>query len=65
MVEGYLRQSALAHLGLDGRARAARGDAGVALGIDRFGASAPGGENLERFGFTADNLIETVRALRG
>lgn len=31
MVERYLRQSALAHLGLDGRARASRGEAGVAM----------------------------------
>ncbi len=31
MVEAYLRQSALAHLGLDGRAEAGRGAAGVAL----------------------------------
>ncbi len=31
MVEAYLRQSALAHLGLDGRAQANRGTAGVAL----------------------------------
>ncbi len=31
MVEAYLRQSALAHLGLDGRVQASRGAAGVAL----------------------------------
>ncbi len=31
MVEAYLRQSALAHLGLDGRAQPSRGTAGVAL----------------------------------
>jgi sarcosine oxidase subunit gamma len=31
VVEGYLRQSALAHLGLDGRARDSRGEAGVAM----------------------------------
>ncbi len=31
MVEGYLRQSALAHLGLDGRAEESRGAAGVAM----------------------------------
>ncbi len=32
MVEAYLRQSALAHLGLEGRGEAARGEAGVAMG---------------------------------
>ena len=31
MVEAYLRQSALAHLGLEGRAAAGRGEAGVAM----------------------------------
>lgn len=29
---------------------------GVALGIDRFGASGPGNEVIEYFGFTADNV---------
>ena len=32
MVEAYLRQSALAHLGLEGRSEAVRGAAGVAMG---------------------------------
>ena len=36
---------------------------GVSIGIDRFGASAPGGENLERFGFTADNIAAAARDL--
>jgi sarcosine oxidase subunit gamma len=31
VVESYLRQSALAHLGLEGRGEAARGDAGLAM----------------------------------
>ena len=39
------------------------GDAGVAIGIDRFGASAPGETNMEKFGFTADNVARTVRRL--
>ena len=38
------------------------GDRGRALGIDRFGASAPGDTNLERFGFTAARVVELVRA---
>ena len=33
----------------------------VQIAIDRFGASAPGTEVLERFGFTADNVAEQVR----
>ena len=36
MVERYLRQSPLAHLGLDGRAQAARRDAGVAMSEQPF-----------------------------
>ena len=36
MVERYLRQSPLAHLGLDGRAQAARGEAGVAMSEQPF-----------------------------
>jgi transketolase len=48
-------------------------EAGISLGwakyaddhvaIDRFGASAPGTEVLERFGFTADNVAKAVREL--
>ncbi|XJS10881.1 transketolase [Aerococcaceae bacterium WGS1372] len=30
---------------------------GVMLGIDRFGASGPGAEVVESFGFTADNIV--------
>ena len=38
MVERYMRQSALAGQGLDGRRTAARGEAGVALDERRFPA---------------------------
>jgi len=37
------------------------GDRGLAIGIDRFGASAPGETNLEKFGFTAERVVEAVR----
>jgi transketolase len=39
------------------------GDAGVAIGIDHYGASAPGDTNMEKFGFTPDNVARTVRRL--
>lgn len=35
------------------------------IGIDRFGASAPGAEVLRRFGFTAEAIAERVRRGRG
>jgi transketolase len=41
------------------------GDAGVVLGIDRFGASAPGEVNLREFGFTTASVISRARALLG
>jgi transketolase len=34
-----------------------------AVGIDHFGASAPGGVVMEQFGFTADNVVARARAL--
>ena len=37
------------------------GDRGIAIGIDRFGASAPGEVNLEKFGFTGEHIAEVVR----
>ncbi len=39
------------------------GDAGIAIGIDRYGASAPGETNMEKFGFTAENVARAVRSL--
>jgi len=39
------------------------GDGGEVLGLDRFGASAPGKVAAERFGFTAEAVVERVLAL--
>jgi transketolase len=39
------------------------GDRGAVIGIDRFGASAPGEECLERFGFTVENVVATAKRL--
>jgi len=39
------------------------GPRGRALGIDRFGASAPGAVNLEKFGFTPEAVASAVRGL--
>ena len=41
------------------------GDDGDVLGLDRFGASAPGATVLEKLGFTAENIAERARALLG
>jgi transketolase len=39
------------------------GDRGIALGIDRFGASAPGNTLMEKFGITAKHFVEAARSL--
>jgi transketolase len=39
------------------------GDGGAVLGIDRFGASAPGEVVLRELGFTVDNVVARARAL--
>ena len=39
------------------------GDAGDVIGVDRFGASAPGDTNLREYGFTVDNVCTRARAL--
>jgi transketolase len=36
------------------------GPDGKIISIDRFGASAPGGTVLEKFGFTAENIVNTA-----
>jgi transketolase len=37
------------------------GEHGTAIGIDRFGASAPGEVNMEKLGFTAEDVARAVR----
>jgi transketolase len=39
------------------------GDAGEVVGVEHFGASAPGEEVLEQYGFTADNVADRARAM--
>jgi transketolase len=39
------------------------GDGGDVLGIDRFGASAPGDTVLREYGFTVDNVCERAKTL--
>jgi transketolase len=41
------------------------GTGGEAIGIDHFGASAPAKVLLEKFGFTAENIVSRVKALLG
>jgi transketolase len=41
------------------------GSEGDIISIDRFGASAPGGVCLEKFGFTVDNVVAKAKALLG
>ncbi len=41
------------------------GDAGDVIGIDHFGASAPGQVVMEHYGFTVDNVTERARRLAG
>ncbi len=40
-------------------------DEGATISIDRFGASAPGGVALEKFGYTVDNVVAKAKALLG
>lgn len=39
------------------------GTRGVSIGIDHFGASAPGKELFQRFGLTAERVFEAAMAL--
>ncbi|HEX5954565.1 MAG TPA: transketolase C-terminal domain-containing protein, partial [Solirubrobacterales bacterium] len=39
------------------------GDRGIAIGVDRFGASAPGEVNMREYGITAAAAVEAVRRL--
>jgi transketolase len=39
------------------------GDRGDVLGVDRFGASAPGNTVMAHYGFTVDNVVERALAL--
>jgi len=37
------------------------GDCGVAIGLDRFGTSAPGPEAMDKLGINVDNVVQAVR----
>jgi len=39
------------------------GDGGASLGVDHFGASAPGETVLEKMGFTAENVVSLAESL--
>lgn len=39
------------------------GNSGAIIGITGFGASAPGGTVMEKFGFTAENIVQKAMAL--
>jgi transketolase len=41
------------------------GDAGVSIGMETFGASAPLGELQKKFGFTPENVVANARRLIG
>jgi len=41
------------------------GDGGAVVGVDRFGASAPGGKVLANYGFNLDNVVARAQALLG
>ena len=41
------------------------GDKGAIIGLDRFGASAPGNIAMEQLGFTVDRVVETALAAVG
>ncbi len=41
------------------------GDEGVCIGINTFGASAPGGVVMEKFGFTVDNVVAQAKKILG
>src|SRR5207244_257553 len=39
------------------------GDRGIAIGLDRYGASAPAEVNFEKLGFTTARVVESVKQL--
>jgi transketolase len=41
------------------------GDEGDMIAVDTFGASAPGGVMMEKFGYTIDNVVARAKALLG
>lgn len=52
-IEMAATQSWYKYVGLDGKV----------IGIDTFGASAPAAEVIEKYGFTVDNVVATVKSL--
>jgi transketolase len=38
---------------------------GAVIGVDTFGASAPGDVIMEKFGFTVENVVNTAKTVLG
>jgi transketolase len=36
---------------------------GKSMSVEKFGASAKGGRNIEEYGFTVDNLVKTFKSM--
>jgi len=49
--------------GVTGLWRKYVGLSGAVIGIDCFGESAPAGDLFKHFGFTVDNVVETINKL--
>ena len=41
------------------------GDEGACIGINTYGASAPGDVVMEKFGFTVDNVVAKAKEILG
>ncbi|AUC61054.1 transketolase TktA [Cyanobacterium sp. HL-69] len=41
------------------------GDEGLCIGVNTYGASAPGGVVMEKFGFTVDNVVAKAKSILG
>ena len=41
------------------------GDQGIVIGLDRYGASAPGEVVMTKLGFTTEHVVEAARKVMG
>jgi transketolase len=60
VIPPYMKRRIIIEAGSTAFWRGLAGDKGDVIGVDRFGASAPGKVVMEKYGFTVDNVVNKV-----
>jgi transketolase len=63
VIPPYLKRRIIIEAGSTAFWRGLAGDKGDVIGVDRFGASAPGKVVMEKYGFTVENVVARAESV--